>query len=203
MKKLFVIGNPIAHSLSPLMHNKALQELRLDNEYVYDFLQLQEQELGKFFGDMRQGKIKGVNVTIPYKEKCITYLDECDKTVLDIGAVNTIVHCNNKLIGYNTDSKGFINSLLEKKIILKNKNVLILGAGGSAGAVCYGLLQEKANVLIKNRTHEHAANLVTKFQDYANIKLFNEEFLDQIEIVVNCTSVGLDRVSIPFNFNIS
>ena len=156
MKKLYVVGNPIAHSLSPLMHNKALQELQLDNKFVYDSMQLQEQELGKFFDDMRQGFIQGVNITLPYKEKCINNLDKLDKIALDIGAVNTVVFCNNALIGYNTDSMGFIRSLQEKKIYLPDKNVLILGAGGSAGAISYGLFHEKAYVLIKNRTFDPA-----------------------------------------------
>ncbi len=203
MKKLMVIGNPIAHSLSPLIHNKALQKLSLDNEYIYGSLQLQEDELGNFLDKIRQGLITGVNVTLPYKKRCIQYLDILDQTSKDIGAVNTIVHKNNKLYGYNTDSVGFIQSIKDKKISLKNKNILILGAGGSACAICNSLLQERANIFIKNRSYENALKLVLKFEEKGNIDIFKDKLKDQVEIVVNCTSVGLDGVSIPFNFQIS
>ncbi|HCJ67637.1 MAG TPA: shikimate dehydrogenase, partial [Elusimicrobia bacterium] len=123
-----IFGYPIKHSLSPVMHNAAFEILGLD--FIYLPFEVKPADLEIAVKAIKVLGFKGVNVTVPHKEKVVKYLDKLDSSAKEVGAVNTISNENGKLIGYNTDGIGFLKSLAGK-INLKNKNVLLLGCGGA------------------------------------------------------------------------
>ena len=145
-KILGVIGHPISHSMSPIMHNTALQDLSLN--YIYLAFDIKPENLKGAVNSIRALNIKGVNITIPHKEKIIQYLDELDELSKKIEAVNCIKNENGKLIGKNTDAQGARTALMESGFKLKNKKVIIIGAGGAAKAVSYSLGEELEQLLI-------------------------------------------------------
>lgn len=142
-----LLGYPIGKSLSPAMHTAAFKKLKVNGIYL-----LFEVEAGNFEAAMRKIRlmnIAGFNVTVPYKEKIIPYLDVLDKQASQIGAVNTVLNRGGELIGYNTDGAGFIASLKnDLKLDPKNKNIFIIGAGGAARAIGFALAKEKARSII-------------------------------------------------------
>ena len=140
-----LIGDPVDHSLSPSIHNAAYVALGLN--YMYTAFRVTK--LQEALGGIRALGIRGVSVTAPHKTRVMAYLDEIDETAQIIGAVNTIVHTDGILKGYNTDSSCAI-AALEEKIILKGKRIVLLGAGGAARAIAYGLEQKGSDVLILN-----------------------------------------------------
>ena len=196
-----IIGNPLTHSLSPIMHNTAFKELDVDARY--ELFPIEEDELGAFFEGLKQDdcSIFGFNVTVPYKEMVIPYMDKLTPFVERVGAVNTVV-VNNKreLIGYNTDAPGFMTHLAELQVETADKNVVILGAGGSARAILATLcmIPERPNMIrLYNRTGSRAEALVQDLQsriDLSNVVIENS--LDDLnlrnsDILINTTSVGL------------
>ncbi|MBQ3834322.1 MAG: shikimate dehydrogenase, partial [Elusimicrobia bacterium] len=132
-----IFGNPISHSLSPVMHNNWFSKNKLN--YVYLAFDILPKDLKAAVGSIRTLNIAGVNVTVPHKVEVMKYLDIVDEDAKKIGSVNTIVNKNGVLYGTNTDWQGFITDLKQKKVNLKNKNVLVVGAGGAAKAILYGL----------------------------------------------------------------
>jgi shikimate 5-dehydrogenase len=132
-----VIGDPIEHTMSPVMHNAAFKNKGVD--YVYLPFRVKKEELGKAIEGMRALNIRGLNVTIPHKVAVIPFLDELDPLAAKIGAINTIVNDDGVLKGYNTDATGFLQALLERGIEPKGKNVVILGAGGASRAISFSL----------------------------------------------------------------
>lgn len=165
MKTFGLLGWPVGHSLSPGIHNKAFKEAGLD--WVYSLLPTKPQDLKQAIADFRAQKFSGANVTVPHKETVIAYLDAVTPTAKKIGAVNTLFWDDDKLTGDNTDATGFLADLADKKIELRNKPALIIGAGGSAKAVKYAL--------------EHAGALVQTWTRKSGLKIVPEE------IIVNCT----------------
>ena len=145
-KVLCVIGHPIGHSLSPAMHNAALQEASLD--YIYLAFDVLPQHLEKAVIGFKKHEMKGINVTIPHKETIIKYLDHIDPLAKKIGAVNTIKNENGYLIGKNTDAFGAKQALINAGFEIKKKKVLILGAGGAARAVSFALSDEIDKIFI-------------------------------------------------------
>ena len=137
---LGLLGNPIKHSLSPLMHNAVFAEMGLN--YAYLPFQVQEEQLKEAVTSIRGLSLKGVNVTIPFKEKVIPYLDELSEEAIACRAVNVICNQNGRLIGYNTDGKGFVRALKEENVAIKGRAVFI-GAGGAARALAYELAREE------------------------------------------------------------
>ena len=132
-----IIGNPVAHSLSPVMHNAAFKALKVNAVYKL-FPLADEEELKLFMEDLKEADnpIFGLNVTVPYKEKVLPYLDSIDPLAEKIGAVNTIViDHKRKIRGFNTDGPGFLSHLAELKFDLKDKRVVVLGAGGTTRAI--------------------------------------------------------------------
>ena len=199
-KIIGIIGKNIENSLSPLIHNQIILKYSLNFRYIP--FQVAEYDLGKAISGIKALNIKGVNITFPYKEKVIEFLNELEESAQRIGAVNTIVNNKGILTGYNTDVIGFKRSLQEGgKFIIKGKKAVILGAGGAARAVVYALLEEWVEeICIFNRTLEKAKKIKQDFSpffsgDSINVFSLEEKNLkDKIKrahLLVNTTSLGM------------
>jgi shikimate dehydrogenase len=190
-----VFGDPIRHSRSPIMLNRAFQEAGINA--VYAAFHVRPEELGDAVRGIRALGYRGINVTIPHKVEVMQYLDEIDEGARIVGAVNTIVNDSGKLIGYNTDGIGYVRSLREETgIELKGKSVLLLGAGGAARGVAYALAKEGAGrIYIANRTKERALELADTISSYTEaIGLGMDELghvVDEVQFVLNTTSAGM------------
>tara|TARA_B110000240_G_scaffold192972_1_gene238074 strand:- start:536 stop:1369 length:834 start_codon:yes stop_codon:yes gene_type:complete len=199
MKKYLVIGNPIGHSLSPLIHNHWMKKYGLVDS-VYEKKKIEEKDLKNIIKEIRNDEMVGANVTVPFKKLIIPFLDELDFVAKETQSVNTLFKINNKIVGYNTDSAGFLDSIKEfyprssdsmKPIPLVGKHIFILGAGGVTSSIISALKNEGANIFLSNRTKAKADELK---------KLFPEiEVLDWgkrppfCNIVINTTSAGLAK----------
>src|SRR3989344_3011268 len=155
MKICLSIGYPIKISKSPLMHNTGYKKLGIDDQFIYLSAEVKPKDLKMAIDGARAFGIRGISVTMPYKEKVMKYLDKIDTEAKIIGAVNTIVNNDGVLTGFNTDSTGAIMAL-EKKTNLKGKKVALIGAGGAARAIVYGLTRKGAIVKIFNRSLDNA-----------------------------------------------
>lgn len=194
---LGLIGNPARDSLSPVMHNRAFQVCDLDLCYLSFEVELQELEPA--IRGMAALGFAGFNVTIPYKEAVIPYLDTIQKEALLIGAVNTVVINEGKMHGFNTDGTGFARSLEEKGIAAAGKNVLIIGSGGAAKAVGMALaLRGAESITVANRNLERAEELAQTINgigvksDTICTEILNwETKLNEIHIVINTTPLGM------------
>ena len=192
-----IIGDPIEHTMSPVMHNAAFKNKGLD--YLYLPFRVKKGELGRAIEGMRALNIRGLNITIPHKVAVIQFLDELDPLADKIGAVNTIVNDNGVLKGYNTDATGFLQALSEKGIEPKGKKVVVLGAGGASRAISFILAERGSSLVILNRTWDKAkvcADRISEiFQSEATaLKLDKENLaaaLSGADILVNTTSVGM------------
>ncbi|NQT09481.1 shikimate dehydrogenase, partial [Candidatus Bathyarchaeota archaeon] len=158
MRVCYLLGYPVGHSMSAVMHNAAFQKLGL--EYRYDLRRVSPEKLGAFMmGEMREQAVGGANVTIPHKVAVMEYLDEVDREALAIGAVNTIVNEDGRLKGYNTDGRGAIRALEEAHGELEGVKAVIVGAGGAARAIGYHLSVKARRITILNRTLGRAEEL--------------------------------------------
>jgi shikimate dehydrogenase len=196
-----IIGYPVAHSLSPLLHNTAFRELGVDAEYK--LFPLKEEELDGFFHDLRSPEcpIFGLNVTVPYKEKVIPYLDSVTPLAQRIMAVNTIVVTSDRrLIGHNTDAPGFLSHLVELQFNARGKKIAMLGAGGSARAILAVLCmipERPESIKLYNRTAARADELLDDLQtriDTGIIELaasMDDLDIPSADMLVNTTSVGM------------
>ena len=195
-----VIGHPIKHTLSPIMHNYAYKNLNLD--YVYLPFDISSIGLQDSLKGMVALGIRGFNVTIPHKERIIEYMDELSDSAKIVGAVNTVVNDNGKLIGYNTDVNGIIKTLEEFKKNISGKTVSVLGAGGAARSVIYTLINhfkvKKINII--NRTVEKAESLKDYFSSkmlFEKIKTYElippdvTEILAKSKLIINASSIGM------------
>lgn len=191
-KICMVIGNPIEHSLSPQIHNAGYEKLGIDGKFVFVACNVQIDKLDNFIKGVRSMGIRGVSCTIPHKVKVIEFLDEIDETARKIGAVNTIVNSNGVLRGYNTDWEGIVTPL-ENITKIKDKKVAVLGAGGAARAVVFGVMKKGGSVTIFNRTFEKAQKLAHEFGCMAESSL-NIKKIKDMDIIVNATSIGLGSV---------
>jgi shikimate dehydrogenase len=179
-----IIGNPIGHSLSPLVHNAAFERLGLD----YIFLAFEVERLQEAVRGIAAFGFTGVSVTIPHKVAVMDYLDEIEPVARRIGAVNTIVHREGRLIGHNTDWSGAMKAL-EDRIDLQGKTAVVLGAGGAARAIAFGLKEKGAEPVILNRTVARAEALASGLQcRFGPIELIEKLSFD---LVINATSVGM------------
>ena len=199
-KIIGIIGKNIENSLSPLIHNQIILKHSLN--FCYLPFQVTETDLAKTIQGIKALNIKGVNITFPYKEKVIEFLDEVEESAHRIGAVNTIVNNKGFLTGYNTDVIGFKKSLQEDgKFVIKEKKAVILGAGGAARATVYALLEEEIEeICIFNRTLEKAKKIkqnLSSFFPKSSINVFpleKEDLKDKIDnahLLVNTTSIGM------------
>ncbi|ANC77951.1 hypothetical protein ABE65_014560 [Fictibacillus phosphorivorans] len=206
MIKALVIGDPIDHSLSPVMQTAAFQESGITG--TYEKKRVPSDELEKFVKFLKESNYAGCNITIPHKVAILPLLDEVDEEAKEIGAVNTVVNKDGKLIGYNTDGKGFLLGLKEKiKKPLSELNVLLIGAGGAARSIAYALSKEAPNYLaIANRSEERLQSLLKDLND-DRIEGFSlqqaEEDTARFDVLINTTNAGMhpDTESIPLKLN--
>ncbi|MFH1415409.1 MAG: shikimate dehydrogenase [Elusimicrobiota bacterium] len=179
-----LVGNPVAHSRGTYVHNRAFRELGLENIYV-NFL---VDDLGVFM-DKYRDMISGLSVTIPFKQEIMKYVDSVEPDAAKIGAVNTVVKNGNVLTGCNTDMAGAIDAIKEKQDIA-GKNVAIIGAGGAARAIAYGIIKESGNLTVINRTVEKAEKLAgelgCRYGDFDSM-----DSLKDIDLLINATSIGM------------
>ena len=200
-----IIGYPVEHSFSPLMHNAAFSALKMDARYLA-FL-VNPDSIQQSIAGIRALNISGVNVTVPHKSSVIPFLDEVTPLAKMLGAVNTIKNAEGHLTGTNTDITGFIRSLEELNFSPKNKTIALLGAGGSARAVLAGLAEAGVTrILIYNRTALRAESLVTefadKFQDTMLESVSVETVLDtSLDLLVNTTTVGMQSDASPLDLS--
>ncbi|TMV46940.1 shikimate dehydrogenase [Paenibacillus mesophilus] len=190
-----VFGDPIKHSKSPIMHNRAFRELGLNAAYAA--FHILPGQLKDAVAGIRALQFRGVNVTIPHKLEVMDYLDEIDEGARAIGAVNTIVNEGGRLIGHNTDGIGYVRSLKEEAgFSVAGKKVLILGAGGAARGVSYALAKEGASaVYIANRTVSKAEELAEAVRPFTAAEGMGYDSIhdvrDQVDLIVHNTSVGM------------
>ncbi|MCB0166460.1 MAG: shikimate dehydrogenase [Anaerolineae bacterium] len=203
-----LLGWPVKHSLSPLMHNAAFASLGL--EWAYVPLPVKPANVEQAMRGLSALGFMGVNVTVPHKQAVIRYLDELNEASQITGAVNTIAIKDGKYLGYNTDSIGFLNSLVEANCHPKSMRVAVLGAGGAARAVVLALANAEAeSVTVFNRTAERAAFLVDDLADtfpdsHLRFAPFTSQAIadlkEDVDLVINTTSVGMspDKSSSPW-----
>ncbi|WP_276607962.1 shikimate dehydrogenase [Bacillus sp. BHET2] len=190
-----VIGDPIAHSMSPLMHTSAFQESGVEATYVK--FHVKKEDLPQAIHGIKALGIQGVNVTVPHKEQVIGLLDEIDPLAEAIGAVNTIVNENGKLIGYNTDGLGYVEGL--KNIAddqLETKAMLVIGAGGAARAIYYSLASLGVKRIdVTNRTAERAEKMIASCPFALNSAFLAleeaETNLHHYDVIIQTTSIGM------------
>ncbi len=196
---LGIFGNPIGHTSSPIMHMSAINALKLNYVYVPFLVELNNLEFA--VKAIRALNIKGVNITIPFKEKIIPYLDELDQTAEEVKAVNTVVNKSGKLVGYNTDGDGFIYDLKKNKIELKAKKIVLIGAGGAAKSIAISLLKQKPkNLILVNRTKNRLDALKKLLQTKTELSISTyslidpniKEYLNDADIIINTTSLGME-----------
>jgi shikimate dehydrogenase len=198
MKKNFlVIGNPIDHSLSPKLHNYWIKKYKIDA--VYEKKLLNNSEIENLIFNIREEKIHGINITVPFKKMVIPFLDELSEEAEISQSVNTIYKKDNKIIGENTDIEGFKLSLEKTELETKNKKALILGAGGVVPSIIIALKKMQIKkIYLSNRTELKAIELKKNFPEIEIIKW--GETLD-FDIIINATSIGLkeeDKININY-----
>ncbi len=193
-----VIGNPIEHTLSPIIHNAAFQALKID--YVFLAFKVEAAKLADAIDGMRALGIHGLNVTMPHKNLVVKYMDELDPTARTIASVNTILNKDGRLFGFNTDGVGVLNALEQNDVAIKGKKIMLLGAGGAAKAIAYTLSQEADELVILNRTPEPAIELASLLRQKFNKKISAfpltpkavKDNLAEADVIINATSTGME-----------
>jgi len=208
MKKYLVIGNPIGHSLSPLIHNHWMKKYCLFDS-IYEKKKVEEKDLENIVKEIRNNNIAGVNVTVPFKKLIIPFLDKLDFTAKKTESVNTLFKVKNKVVGYNTDKEGFALTMRElfpdpndsmMPTALQGKNIFILGAGGVTSSIVDALEHDGAKIFLSNRTKKKAEDLKKK---YTKIEILDWGKRPSVcDIVINTTSIGLtkdEKINIDFS----
>ena len=200
-----VVANPIKHSISPFIHNSAFEATNTNG--VYLAWEVDEAELAETVANIRRYQMYGINLSMPYKEQVIPYLDQLSEEACLIGAVNTVVNREGTLIGYNTDGKGFFKSLPSFKI--SRKRLVLLGAGGAAKAILAQAILDgvsQISVFVRSSSMEKTRPYLEKIQNATGFRvdLFAledvqdlQDSITQADLLVNATSVGMDGVSQP------
>tara|TARA_B100000674_G_scaffold425907_1_gene379784 strand:- start:148 stop:942 length:795 start_codon:yes stop_codon:yes gene_type:complete len=197
MKKFFVIGNPINHSLSPKLQNRWLKENKI--HATYDKIKLENHEIKNFIQDIKKQKIAGCNVTVPFKKMVIPFLDKLSPEAEKTQSVNTIAFESGNLVGYNTDIAGFNAAIKNSNFNIKGKKVLILGAGGVVSSIIFALNNmHVSEITISNRTRDKAEDLKVSFH---NIKILEWGNINDFDMIINATSLGLNNETINLNFS--
>ncbi len=198
MNKYLVIGNPIEHSLSPRLHNYWFRENNIKANY--DKKKLDEKELKNIILELKEKKINGINVTVPFKKTIIPLLDELSPEAKETQSVNTIYLQNGRTFGHNTDIAGFELAIKYAKYDVSGKRVFILGAGGVAPSIVYALKKMKASkITLTNRTKEKAKNINNLFKD---IELIDWGETIDFDMIINATSIGLkNNDSLKFDYS--
>jgi shikimate dehydrogenase len=192
-----VIGDPIEHTLSPVMHNAAFGHLKLD--FVFLAFRVKAAELENAMRGTRGLGIHGLNVTMPHKNAVVKFLDELDPTVKFLGSVNTILNEDGRLLGFDTDGVGALKALRENGVNPDGKKLLLLGAGGAAKAIAYSLAREAEELCVLNRASEKAGELAELLSRTFGKKVAGGALsasavrrnLQDSDILINATSVGM------------
>ena len=196
--KLFVIGKPIKHSRSPIIHNFWIEKYSLNARY--NKLEVDKTEIKDLIQKVRDGKIKGLNITIPYKKIMIDFVDEVEESAIRSNAINTVYRVNDKIIGANTDGIGFISSLKTDLNfnINSNTNVMCIGAGGAAYGIVSSLIDLSPNIIrIVNRTKSSGIKLIKHFEKFTQSRtifettLLGSNLVNDVDLLINCTSCGM------------
>ena len=194
-RTLCVIGDPVRHSKSPLLHNTMCRALGLD--FAYHAQTVKADALPEFLAQAKAENYAGFNATMPFKELLLPHLDSLDPLAEKLGAVNTVCIKDEKLYGYNTDCPGYIAALRARGFDPKGKKVILLGAGGAAKAVAVGLCAAGARVGVSNRTAEKVNPLLALYPDQISVLPWVERDptlaggLGDAELLVNATSLGM------------
>ncbi|KJU91435.1 shikimate dehydrogenase [Streptococcus infantis] len=205
-----VVANPIRHSISPFIHNQAFEATNTNG--VYLAWEVEETDLAETVANIRRFQMFGINLSMPYKEQVIPYLDQLSEEARLIGAVNTVVNREGTLIGYNTDGKGFFKSLPSFKI--SGKRMVLLGAGGAAKAILAQAILDgvsQVSVFVRSTSIEKTRPYLEKLQNETGFKvdLFALEDVSELQaritdsdLLANATSVGMDGVSLPISTSV-
>ena len=189
MKKYLVIGNPIEHSLSPQLHNYWIKTNMI--KATYGKMKITNDQIKNLILEIKGGKINGANITVPFKQDVIPYLDHLSDEANKTQSVNTILLKNDKIVGHNTDIEGFEYSVKFNKIDLKNKNIFIMGAGGVVPSIIHALNKmQVSNITISNRTKSKAENLKNLFE---KVKVIDWGEIPEFDMIINATSIGLNN----------
>jgi shikimate dehydrogenase len=198
MKRFLVIGNPIEHSLSPKLHNYWIKNNNIDA--TYEKQKLNANDLENLILQVKEKKINGINVTVPFKKAVIPFLDKLTLEAEKTQSVNTIYLNNDQIIGHNTDIEGFEISIKKSRFNISNKRVLILGAGGVVPSIIFTLNKMKVSkIIVTNRTKEKAENLKDLF---GNINVVEWGEIPNFDMIINATSLGLkkeDKINLDFS----
>ena len=199
MKKYLVIGNPIEHSLSPKLHNYWFKKNNINANYSKR--KIEKSEIQEIISEIKSNKLDGINVTVPFKSDVIPFLDKLSEESKITQSVNTICVHDKKIVGHNTDIKGFELSLRETQFDLKNKKIFILGAGGVVPSIIYALQKlGVSKITLSNRTKQKAEHLKKSF---SNINVVDWGDQPEFDIIINATSLGLskeDNIGLNFNY---
>ena len=189
MKRYLVIGNPIEHSLSPKLHNYWFKKNNINANY--DRRKIDKSEIKQIISEIKDDKLDGINVTVPFKSDVIPFLDALSEESQITQSVNTIYKQNKKLIGHNTDIKGFELSLKETQFSLENKTIFILGAGGVVPSIIYALEKLRVSrIIVSNRTKQKTEKLKKYF---SNISIVDWGDQPEFDMIINATSLGLNK----------
>ena len=198
MKKYLVIGNPIGHSLSPKIHNYWIKNNNIDA--IYEKQKLNENEIEGLVLKVKEKKLNGINVTVPFKRTVISYLDRLSLEAERTQSVNTIYLDNNQVVGHNTDISGFELGIKNLKFEVTGKKIFILGAGGVTPSIIFALNKMKVSeITISNRTKNRADSLKVFFKD---LKIVDWGDIPEFDMIINATSVGLnndDKINLDFS----
>ena len=198
MKKYLVIGNPIEHSFSPKLHNFWIKNNNINA--IYEKKKLDNNELEKLFLEIREEKIAGINITVPFKKSVIPFIDLLSDEANQTQSVNTVYLENNKIIGHNTDIDGFKLGIKNSNFAVEGKKIFILGAGGVVPSIISALKKMNVSqIILSNRTKEKAENLKGLFED---LKIVEWGEVPTFDMIINATSLGLninDKINLDFS----
>lgn len=193
VKRVYIFGDPVAHSKSPAMHTAAYRELNLDYEYIKEHVRASELA-DKVKNLLRYPNCAGANITVPHKEQVLPFLDELDPLARKFGAVNTIVNDHGRLKGYNTDGSGYVRSLLvENGFSVAGKKVAMFGAGGAAKAIALSL-EDFSDLAIGEVVQNKAETLASQIANAKAYQADSQEFLEKVhaaDLVINTTPLGM------------
>ncbi len=190
MRKYLVIGNPIKHSLSPLIHNYWMRKHQL-TESIYEKEKVEKKNLESIVEKVRNDDLRGVNITVPFKKEIIPFLDRLDGIAKNTLSVNTLCKVKGEVWGYNTDVEGFTESLVDELIDYRNKDIFILGSGGVTPSIIHNLILTANKIYISNRTKKKAEQLQSRDLT-GKIEVIDWGDNPKVcDFVINTTSVGL------------
>ena len=190
MKKYLVIGNPIDHSLSPLLHNYWIKKNKI--EAIYEKKLITENEIEKIISLIKSKKLNGINVTVPFKRKVVSFMDSLTEEANETQSVNTVYLKNEKIIGHNTDIAGFELGIRSYGYDIKKKNVFIFGAGGVVPSIIVALKRMGAlKIFLYNRTISKAESLKKSFSDIEIIE--KENIPHDVDMLINASSLGIHK----------